>query len=157
MLAARTASRSAWKAPAPVGSVSTSDDSSNNDSATCLHAAPSQLIRGEHVHRSAETRSFARRYVLASRPVCWAPDLQFQRRLQSARLATVGYVLWSLWLFAPTDLRRSESDGDRPSRLAAAANVGTAKQTRASRKTRVAAGGGDNGLHCADDDGRLAA
>ena len=40
--------------------------------------------------------------------------------------------------------------------LTAAANVGTAKQTSARRKTRVAAGGADNGLHRADDDGRLA-
>ena len=54
-------------------------------------------------------------------------------------------------------VRRSESDGKRPSLLTAAANVGTAKQTSARRKTRVAAGGADNGLHGADDDGRLAA
>jgi hypothetical protein len=54
-------------------------------------------------------------------------------------------------------VRRSESGGKRPSLLTAAANVGTAKQTSAPRKTRVAAGGADNGLHRADDDGRLAA
>ena len=40
--------------------------------------------------------------------------------------------------------------------LTAAANVGTAKQTSAGRKARVAAGGADNGLHRADDAGRLA-
>jgi hypothetical protein len=54
-------------------------------------------------------------------------------------------------------VRRTESGGKRPSLLTAAANVGTAKQTSARRKTRVAAGGADNGLHRADDDGRLAA
>ena len=43
-----------------------------------------------------------------------------------------------------------------PSLLTAAANVGTAEQTSAPRKTRMAAGGADNGLHRADDDGRLA-
>src|SRR5690349_17903271 len=54
-------------------------------------------------------------------------------------------------------VRRSESGGKLPSLLSAAANVGTAEQTSAPRKTRVAAGGADNGLHRADDDGRLAA
>jgi hypothetical protein len=45
----------------------------------------------------------------------------------------------------------------RSSLLTAAADVGTAEQTPARRKTRVVAGGADNGLHRVDDDGRLAA
>jgi hypothetical protein len=53
-------------------------------------------------------------------------------------------------------LRPADGSGRRASLLAAEANVGAAEQTLARRKTRVVAGGADDRLHRADDDGRLA-
>jgi hypothetical protein len=54
-------------------------------------------------------------------------------------------------------VQRRQWNTNRSSGLAAAANVGTAEDARARREAGAVAGGADDRLHRADDDGRLAA